>query len=228
MRRCCCSCATSPKSALHSSLSPPLTDGELLYKMGYPQIAEAAPAFKTEAVMPDGTFSTISLDQYKGKKYVILFFYPFDFTFVCPTEILAFNNLIPEFEKRDCAVLGCSVDSKFVHNSWRSQQPKDGGIGKVSFPLLADVSHKIAHDYGVLHPEGMAFRGLFLIDKQGILQHLLVNNLPLGRSAPEALRMLDSLQHFEKYGEVCPANWQAGQKAIKPTADGIKQYLSSS
>lgn len=195
--------------------------------MGHLQIAEAAPAFKAEAVMSDGSFSTISLEQFKGKKYVVLFFYPFDFTFVCPSEIIAFHKLSGEFEKRGCQLLGCSVDSKFVHNAWRSQEPKDGGIGKISFPLLADVSHKIATDYGVLHPDGMAFRGLFLIDKNGVLQHSVVNNLSLGRSAPEALRMLDALQHFEKYGEVCPANWKAGEKAMKPTHEGVKEYLAA-
>ncbi|PHJ25865.1 thioredoxin peroxidase [Cystoisospora suis] len=192
-----------------------------------PSIAERAPAFEAEAVMPDGTFGKLSLDQFKGKKYVILFFYPFDFTFVCPSEIIAFHRMCSEFEKRNCQLIGCSVDSKFVHNAWRNIQPKEGGIGKIDFPLLADVSHKIATDYGVLHPDGMAFRGLFLIDKNGVLQHSVVNNLPLGRSADEALRMLDALQHFEQYGEVCPANWKKGEKAMKPTAEGVKEYLGS-
>ncbi|EPR63775.1 putative alkyl hydroperoxide reductase/ Thiol specific antioxidant/ Mal allergen [Toxoplasma gondii TgCatPRC2] len=195
--------------------------------MPAPMVSQPAPAFEAEAVMADGSFGKISLSQFKGKKYVVLFFYPFDFTFVCPSEILAFHRLHGEFEKRGCQLLGVSVDSKFVHNAWRNVELKDGGIGKISFPLLADVSHKMAEDYGVLHPEGMAFRGLFLIDKEGVLQHCVINNLPLGRSADEALRMLDALQHVEQYGEVCPANWKKGDKAMKPTAEGVKEYLGS-
>lgn len=177
--------------------------------------------------MPDGTFDTISLRSFKDKKYVLLFFYPLDFTFVCPSEIIAFSRAISEFESRNVQVLGCSVDSKFAHFAWRSQELKSGGIGPVKVPLLADVKREVATAFGVLLPDGVALRGLFLIDKGGIVQHALVNNLSIGRSVPEALRVVDALQHYELHGDVCPANWEKGAKAIKPSFSGIAEYLGS-
>ncbi|OEH77249.1 2-Cys peroxiredoxin BAS1, chloroplastic [Cyclospora cayetanensis] len=190
-------------------------------------VGSKAPDVTCEAVMPDGSFNTISLKHFQGKKYVLLFFYPFDFTFVCPSEILAFSKAVADFEARDVQVIGCSIDSKFTHTAWRSQGLKNGGIGPVQIPLMADVTKEVSKAFGVLLPEGMALRGLFLIDKEGIVQHALVNNLSIGRSVHEALRVVDALQHHEKYGDVCPANWQKGEKAMNPTAAGVAEYLGS-
>lgn len=190
-------------------------------------VGQKAPDVTCEAVMPDGSFNTISLKHFQGKKYVLLFFYPFDFTFVCPSEIIAFSKSIAEFESRNVQVLGCSVDSKFTHNAWRSQDLKNGGIGQVKIPLLGDVTKDVARAFGVLLPEGMALRGLFLIDKEGVVQHALVNNLSIGRSVTEALRVVDALQHHEKYGDVCPANWQKGEKAMTPSVAGVSEYLGN-
>lgn len=184
-----------------------------------------APNFKTEAVV-NGEFVDISLSDYRGKKTVVLFFYPLDFTFVCPTELHAFQEKLEEFKKRDVEVLGCSIDSKFSHYAWLSTPKDKGGIEGVKYPLLADIHRTIARDYDVLSDDGVAFRGLFLIDKQGIVRHQLVNDLPLGRNVEEALRMVDSLQHFEKHGEVCPANWSKGKDAMKATKEGVSSYLS--
>ncbi len=188
-------------------------------------ITKAAPDFKAQAVMEDGSFKEIALSDYKGK-YVLLFFYPLDFTFVCPSEILAFNAAVGEFKKRNCQVIGVSVDSHFSHLAWRNTPIEKGGIGAVKFPLVADLSKAISRDYGVLLDAGIALRGLFLIDKDGIMRHMLVNDLPLGRSVDEAIRLLDALQFVEEHGEVCPANWKPGQEAMKPTAEGVADYLS--
>ncbi|KAL8447872.1 hypothetical protein Emed_004167 [Eimeria media] len=188
-------------------------------------VGQKAPDVTCEAVMADGSFGTVSLKQFHGKKYVLLFFYPFDFTFVCPSEIIAFSKAVGDFESRNVQVLGCSCDSKFSHNAWRSQDLKNGGIGPVKFPLLADTTKEAAKAFGVLLPDGMALRGLFLIDKEGIVQHALVNSLAIGRSVPEALRVVDALQHHEQYGDVCPANWQKGEKAMNPSAAGVAEYL---
>lgn len=190
-------------------------------------VGQKAPDVACEAVMPDGSFDTVSLKHFQGKKYVLLFFYPFDFTFVCPSEIIAFSKCAGDFESRNVQVLGCSIDSKFVHTAWRSQDLKNGGIGPVKIPLLADVTKEVSKAFGVLLPDGMALRGLFLIDKEGIVQHALVNSLSIGRSVPEALRVVDALQHHEKYGDVCPANWQKGDKAMNPSAAGVAEYLGS-
>lgn len=188
-------------------------------------VRQGAPDFSAMAVMPSGEFKTLSLKDFKNK-YLILFFYPFDFTFVCPSEILAFDRKIPEFEAMGVEVVGCSVDSQFVHAAWRNTALTDGGIGKIQFPLLADVTRKIALDYGVLLEEGMALRGLFIIDPKGVVRHALVNDLPLGRSVDEALRMIQAIQFTEKHGEVCPANWKKGEKAMKPDAPGVAKYLA--
>jgi len=177
--------------------------------------------------MPDGQFKKISLESFKGKKYVLLFFYPLDFTFVCPSEIVAFDKSLGEFEKRDVQVIGCSIDSNFVHSAWKNTPLSKGGIGDIKYPLLADLTKEVSKKYGVLlEDQGMALRGLFLIDKDGILQHSLINNLPIGRSVEEAIRVVDALQFHEAHGDVCPANWKQGSPAMKPTAKGVAEYLS--
>jgi peroxiredoxin (alkyl hydroperoxide reductase subunit C) len=184
-----------------------------------------APDFTAQAVMADNSFGELSLSSYRGK-YVLLFFYPLDFTFVCPSEILAFDRAIATFKEKNCEVLGVSVDSQFTHFAWRNTPVNNGGIGSVHFPLVADLDKKISEAYGILLPSGISLRGLFLIDKGGIVQHQLVNNLPLGRNVDEAVRILDALQFTEKYGEVCPANWKPGEEGMKPTAQGVAEYLS--
>ena len=189
-------------------------------------VAKSAPDFKAQAVMPDGSFKEIQLSDYKGK-YVILFFYPLDFTFVCPTEIIAFSTQIDDFKKRNTEVLGVSVDSHFSHLAWRNTDRKVGGLGQIDYALVADLDKKISEDYGVLAEGGIAFRGLFLIDKDGIVQHSLVNNLPLGRNIDEAVRMVDALQHHEQNGEVCPANWKKGGDAMKPGPKESQEYFKS-
>ena len=187
-------------------------------------VAKPAPEFTAQAVMPDGSFKEIKLSDYKGK-YVILFFYPLDFTFVCPTEIIAFSEKMDEFKKRNTEVLGVSIDSHFSHLAWRNTDRKQGGLGDIQYPLVADVNKKITYDYGVMHEAGIAFRGLFLIDTNGIVQHQLINNLPLGRNIDEALRMVDALQFHEKNGEVCPAIWSEGSDGMKADPTGSKEYF---
>ena len=189
-------------------------------------VAKPAPNFTAQAVMPDGSFKEIKLSDYKGK-YVILFFYPLDFTFVCPTEIIAFSKSMDEFKKRNTEVLGVSIDSHFSHLAWRNTDRKNGGLGDIAYPLVADLNKKITYDYGVMHEAGIAFRGLFLIDKEGVVQHQVINNLPLGRNIDEALRMVDALQFHENNGEVCPANWSKGDDAMKETHESVAEYLSN-
>ena len=205
-------------------------------------VGKKAPLFETDAVVNGGEFvEKFSLEQYIGKKHVVFFFYPLDFTFVCPTEILAFQKKLDEFEKRDVAVVGCSVDSQFSHWAWLNTEVNNGGIKGVKFPLVADLSKTISENYDVLAGEydydeeddlstfdgaPVAYRGLFLIDKQGVVRHQVVNDLPLGRSVDETLRMVDALQYFEEHGEVCPADWKPGEDAMKPTAEGVADYLS--
>lgn len=188
-------------------------------------VAKQAPDFDAEAVMADGSFKKIKLSEYRDKKYVVLFFYPLDFTFVCPTEIIAFSDQIAEFEKRNTEVIGVSIDSKFSHLAWRNQDRKAGGIGSVKYPLVADIDKSISRAYDVLLNEAVAFRGLFLIDKKGIVQHQLINNLPLGRNIDEALRMVDALQFHEQHGEVCPANWKKGADSMKPDPKASLEYF---
>ena len=189
-------------------------------------VGKLAPDFKADAVHL-GQFTEIALSSYRGSKYVVLFFYPLDFTFVCPTELHAFQDSLAEFQKRDVEVLGCSIDSKFSHLAWLTTPKKLGGIEGVQYPLVSDIQRTIARDYDVLSADGVAYRGLFLIDPKGIVRHQVVNDLPLGRSVDEALRMVDALQHFEKHGEVCPANWAKGKDAMKATKDGTAEYLAS-
>ncbi len=189
-------------------------------------VTRPAPSFKADAVMPDGSFKQISLEDFKGK-YVLLFFYPLDFTFVCPTEIIAFSDRHEEFAALNVQILGASIDSKFSHLAWRNQPRTEGGLGNLAYPLVADLNKSIARSYDVLFDESIALRGLFLIDKQGIVRHQLVNDLPLGRSVDEALRMVQALQYFEKNGEVCPANWKEGSRTIKPTVADSKKFFSA-
>jgi len=188
-------------------------------------VTKPAPEFTAQAVMPDGTFREVSLADYRGK-YVLLFFYPLDFTFVCPTEIIALSDAIAEFESRGVQVLGCSVDSHYSHFAWRNTPRSHGGIGEVRYPLLADLDKSIATAYGVLLPAGIALRGLFLIDRNGVVRHQVVNDLPLGRSVDEALRMVKALQFFEQNGEVCPANWHEGAATIKPDPQQSQAFFA--
>lgn len=190
-------------------------------------VTKEAPDFTAAAVMPDGTIKNdFRLGALKGK-YVVLFFWPLDFTFVCPTEILAHSRRMDEFQKRGVEVVGISIDSQFTHSAWRNTAPNQGGIGPVGFPMVADVKHEIAAAYGIEHPAGVALRASFLIDKSGIVQHQVVNNLPLGRNVDEIIRLIDALQFTEVHGEVCPAGWQKGDAGMKPDAKGVAAYLSS-
>lgn len=189
-------------------------------------VTQQAPDFTADAVMPDNSFGQITLSSFQGK-YVVLFFYPLDFTFVCPSEILAFNKKLDEFKKRNCEVIGVSVDSKFTHLAWKNALPEDGGIGKIQYPLVADLNKAIAKSYGILFGESVALRGLFLIDTKGVIRHSVINDLPLGRSVDEAIRMVTALQFVETHGDqVCPANWKEGEDAMKPTAEGVASYLA--
>jgi len=187
-------------------------------------VSAPAPDFSGDAYL-NGEFKKISLSDYRGKK-VVLFFYPLDFTFVCPTEIVAFTDKMEEFRKRNTEVVGVSVDSKFTHKAWAETERKDGGIKGVNYPLLSDINKSIAADYGVLLPDGVALRGLFIINNEGILKHATINHLDLGRNVDEVLRLLDAVDFSEQYGEVCPANWKKGEKAMKPNAESLKQYMS--
>ncbi|MSR53822.1 MAG: peroxiredoxin [Gemmataceae bacterium] len=175
-------------------------------------VTKPAPDFSVTAVVNE-EFKPVKLADYKGK-YVVLFFYPLDFTFVCPTEIIAFSDKIDEFKKRGVEVLGCSIDSHFSHLAWIQKPRAEGGLGGLKYPLLADIKKDISRDYGVLLDDGIALRGTFLIDKAGILRHALINDLPLGRNIDETIRMIDALQYFEQHGEVCPANWKPGALTI--------------
>jgi peroxiredoxin 2/4 len=204
-------------------------------------VGKKAPVFEADAVVNGGEFvEKFSLKQFLGKKHVIFFFYPLDFTFVCPTELLAFQERLAEFEKRNVAVVGCSIDSKFSHWAWLNTEKNKGGIKGVKYPIVSDLSKTISSNYDVLAGEWIydedgaasfagapvAFRGLFLIDKNGIVRHQVINDLPLGRSVDEALRIVDALQFNEEFGEVCPANWQKGDEGMKATSAGVAEYLS--
>lgn len=190
-------------------------------------VGRPAPDFTAAAVMPDGSINEeFKLSDLKGKP-VVLFFWPLDFTFVCPSEIIAHDHRLDEFKKRGVEVVGVSIDSQFTHYAWRETPVDKGGIGQVKFPMVADVKHEITNAYDVSHPDaGVAMRGSFLIDKDGIVQHQQVNNLPLGRNVDEMLRLVDALQFTEEHGEVCPAGWQKGQEGMKPDAQGVASYLS--
>lgn len=189
-------------------------------------VTKPAPDFNSQAVLPDGSFKELSLSSYKGK-YVLLFFYPLDFTFVCPTEIIAFSDRAQEFEAIGVQVVGVSVDSHYSHLAWRNTPRDQGGLGDIRYPLVSDLTKEIARAYDVLVNDSVALRGLFLIDKAGIVRHQVVNDLPLGRSVDEALRMVQALQFFEKNGEVCPANWKEGARTIKPNVSGSKEFFAA-
>ncbi|MCI5222176.1 MAG: peroxiredoxin [Candidatus Electrothrix sp. AR4] len=189
-------------------------------------VTKQAPDFTATAVMGDNSFKEdFKLSDYRGK-YVVLFFYPLDFTFVCPSEIIAFDKALSKFNDKNCEVIGVSIDSQFSHWAWKNTPVNNGGIGNVRYPLVADLDKKISRQYGVLLDMGVALRGTFLIDKEGVVRHAVVNDLPLGRSIGEALRMVDSLIFHETHGDVCPANWKEGDDAMTPTAEGVAEYLT--
>lgn len=205
-------------------------------------VGKPAPAFTAQAVINgEEIIEDFSLEQYLGNKHVVLFFYPKDFTFVCPTELHAFQEKLAEFEKRNVAVVACSTDTEQSHWGWLQVPKANGGIQGITYPLVADTTKTISLNYGILfgdydfNEDGemtttgpmIAFRALFLIDKEGIVRHQLVNDLPLGRNVDEALRMVDALQYFEENGEVCPANWKRGDQALKDTHEGVASYLAS-
>lgn len=203
-------------------------------------VGKKAPSFKATAVVDGEFIEDFSLEQYIGKKHVIFYFYPMDFTFVCPTEIIAFQERMADFDRKNVAVVGCSTDTHFSHFAWLSTPQNQGGIEGVAYPLVADAAKTISTNYDVLaghyeyNDEGemtfigepVAYRGLFLIDKEGVVRHQVVNDLPLGRSIDEALRMVDALQYFEEKGEVCPANWSEGEEALEATFEGVSNYLA--
>ncbi|MBI72554.1 MAG: peroxidase [Candidatus Marinimicrobia bacterium] len=206
-------------------------------------VTKPAPEFKTQAVMPDNSIQEVKLSDYKGKK-VVLFFYPLDFTFVCPTELLAFDKRLSEFESRGVQVLGCSVDSRWSHLAWKNTDVNKGGIGNVQYPILQDLDKSIARSFDVLVGStpatvytqdtevdttvggGVALRASFLIDEEGIVRHAVINDLPLGRNIDEMVRMVDALTHHQKHGEVCPAGWKDGDNAMEESPDGVSSYLS--
>lgn len=190
-------------------------------------VGKPAPEFKVKAVKSGEVLEDFTLSQFKGKKYVVLFFYPLDFTYVCPTELHEFQAHLAEFEKAGAEVIGCSTDSWFSHIAWLQTPKKVGGIEGVTYPILSDFGKTVAADYDVLLPGGMALRGTFIIDKSGIVQSQVVNNLPLGRNIDETLRTLKALQFTEEHGEVCPANWNEGKKSMKATSAGLKEFFGS-
>jgi len=188
-------------------------------------VGKKAPEFKAKAVVKDKIYDDFSLSDFAGK-YVVFFFYPLDFTFVCPTELHAFQERLKDFEKRNAQVVGCSVDSCFSHAAWLNIAKSKGGISGITYPLVSDLTKNIARNFQVLkEDEGIAYRGLFLIDREEIVRHQLVNDLPLGRSVDEVLRLLDALIFHEQNGEVCPANWRTGAKAMKPSDQGLVEYF---
>jgi alkyl hydroperoxide reductase subunit AhpC len=188
------------------------------------QVQTPAPQFKAEAVM-DKQFKEISLDDYKGK-WVVLFFYPLDFTFVCPTEITAFSDKVADFKKLGAEVIGCSVDSKFSHLAWVETPRNKGGLGDIAYPLVADITKQIGEDYDVLLPAGITLRGLYIIGPEGNIRYKLVHDLGTGRSVDEVLRVLEAIQTTDKTGEVCPAGWHAGSDTMKPDPNGSQEYFS--
>ncbi len=191
---------------------------------GEARIQKEAPDFTAPAVMPDGSFKDLSLKDYRGK-YVVLFFYPLDFTFVCPTELIALDERIEEFRERNAEVIAISVDSQYSHYTWRNTPRDKGGVGEIRYPLVSDLDKSISKAYGVLlEKPGVALRGLFIIDRDGILRHMTVNDLPIGRNVDEILRVIDAIQFHEKHGEVCPANWKRGEEGMKPDQEGLEEY----
>jgi peroxiredoxin (alkyl hydroperoxide reductase subunit C) len=191
-------------------------------------VGKKAPDFTANAVLGDNQIKELTLSHAIKNKYAVLFFYPLDFTFVCPSELLAFDHRLAEFKKRGVEVIGVSIDSQFTHLAWKNTAVDNGGIGKVGYPLVADVKHEICRAYDVeFEPAGVAFRGSFLIDKAGVVRHQVVNDLPLGRNIDEMLRMVDALQFTEKHGEVCPAGWTEGREGMQATTEGVAKYLAA-
>jgi len=191
-----------------------------------PRVQELAPNFKGTAVICDN-FREISLCDYRGK-YLVLVFYPLDFTFVCPTELIAFDEMYSKFQKMNTEIIGISIDSHYTHLGWMNTKRSEGGLGKLQYPLLSDINKSIARDYNVLlQKEGIALRGLFVIDPKGVIRHMAVNDLPIGRSVCETIRIIEALQFVEEHGEVCPANWNKGDKTIKPSPEGSKEYFQA-
>ena len=190
-------------------------------------VTKKAPDFTAAAVMPNNEINDkFNLSAYLKNKIGVLFFYPLDFTFVCPSEIIAFDNRLQEFKDRGAEVIGVSVDSKYTHLAWKNTPIEKGGIGQVQYPLVADLTKQIARDYDVLMADAVALRGTFLIDQDGVVRHQVVNDLPLGRNIDEAIRMVDSLKFFQENGEVCPAGWNKGKKGMKADASGVAEYLA--
>jgi peroxiredoxin (alkyl hydroperoxide reductase subunit C) len=188
-------------------------------------VGKKAPDFIAPAVMPDGQIKEDFQLSQLNSKFIVLFFWPLDFTFVCPTEIIAHDRRIEEFKKRETEVVGVSIDSQFTHFAWRNTPVDEGGIGQIRFPIVSDIRHIITRRYGVEHKDGVALRASFLIDKDGVVQHQVVNNLSLGRNVDEMLRMIDAQRNFESHGEVCPAGWHHGDEAIKASNESLKEYL---
>ncbi|EKN0246501.1 peroxiredoxin [Pseudomonas aeruginosa] len=189
-------------------------------------VNKQAPDFTAAAVLGDGSIvDAFQLSSLRGK-YVVLFFWPLDFTFVCPSEIIAHNNRMDKFRELGVEVVGVSIDSQFTHHAWRSTPVEKGGIGAVEFTMVADVKHEIIRAYGIEHEDGVALRASFLIDRAGVVQHQVVNNLPLGREVDEMVRLVEALQFTEEHGEVCPAGWRKGQKGMKASAEGVASYLA--
>lgn len=191
-------------------------------------VGRKAPDFTAAAVLGNGDIvDAFTLSEAIKGKPAVVFFYPLDFTFVCPSELIAFDHRLAEFKSRGVEVIGVSIDSQFTHNAWRNTSVDDGGIGPVGYPLVADVKHDICQAYDVEHPtDGVAFRGSFLIDKEGVVRHQVINDLPLGRNIDEMLRMVDALQFHEEHGEVCPAQWEKGKEGMDASPDGVAKYLS--
>lgn len=191
-------------------------------------VTKPAPDFTAAAVMPNNTIEeNFNFRSYIKDKYAVLFFYPLDFTFVCPSEILAFDHRLKEFKDRNVEVIAVSVDSQFTHLAWKNTPVEKGGLGNVQFAMVADLTRSIARDYDVLVNEAVALRGTFLIDREGIVRHQIVNDLPLGRNIDEAIRMVDALQFFEQHGEVCPAGWNKGKPGMKASTEGVAEYLAT-
>ena len=189
-------------------------------------VGKQAPDFTATAVLGNNEIQDITFSAFTKNKYAVVFFYPLDFTFVCPSELIAFGNRLEEFKKRDVEVIGVSIDSQYTHLAWKNTAVNQGGIGQVGYPLVADIKHEICRAYDVEAAAGVAFRGSFLIDKAGVVRHQVVNDLPLGRNIDEMLRMVDALQFTEAHGEVCPAGWNKGQAGMKADASGVAEYLA--
>jgi peroxiredoxin (alkyl hydroperoxide reductase subunit C) len=190
-------------------------------------VGKKAPDFTAPTVLADNTIDEkFNLTKYLDSNLGILFFYPLDFTFVCPSEIIAFNKYLEEFKNRDAKVIGVSVDSHFTHLAWKKTEVNKGGIGNIKYPLVADLTKQIAKDYDVLTGDSVALRGTFLIDQEGVVRHQVINDLPLGRNIEEAIRMVDALKFHQENGEVCPINWQKGKEGMKPTSEGVASYLA--